>query len=150
MQGKRLGKTHIGELFFKERVLKLPSPWPGRFRITIAERHLRLLITSLIVLFLLMLGSSLLVQLTDSRTRHVAEQNRLSALHGQLVAQHIKADMAAAQAAGRTPPVLSSDYLAALLPADALAEARIVAAALGNEAGLVGAADLARTHAVGS
>ena len=55
MQGKRLGKTHIGELFFKERVLKLPSPWPGRFRVTIAERHLRLLITSLIVLFLLML-----------------------------------------------------------------------------------------------
>ena len=96
-----MGKTHIGELFFKERVLKLPSPWPGRFRITIAERHLRLLITSLIVLFLLMLGSSLLVQLTDSRTRHVAEQNRLSALHGQLVAQHIKADMAAAQAAAR-------------------------------------------------
>ena len=128
-QGKRLGKTHIGELFFKERVLKLPSPWPGRFRITIAERHLRLLITSLIVLFLLMLGSSLLVQLTDSRTRHVAEQNRLSALHGQLVAQHIKADMAAAQAAGRTPPVLSSDYLSALLPADALAEERIVAVA---------------------
>ncbi len=128
-QGKRLGKTHIGELFFKERVLKLPSPWPGRFRITIAERHLRLLITSLIVLFLLMLGSSLLVQLTDSRTRHVAEQNRLSALHGQLVAQHFKADMAAAQAAGRTPPVLSSDYLSALLPADALAEARIFAVA---------------------
>ena len=128
-QGKRLGKTHIGELFFKERVLKLPSPWPGRFRITIAERHLRLLITSLIVLFLLMLGSSLLVQLTDSRTTHVAEQNRLSALHGQLVAQHFKADMAAAQAAGRTPPVLSSDYLSALLPADALAEARIFAVA---------------------
>ena len=79
-QGKRLGKTHIGELFFKERVLKLPSPWPSRFRIAIGERHLRLLITSLIVLFLLMLGSSLLVQLTDSRTTHVAEQNRLSAL----------------------------------------------------------------------
>ena len=35
----------------------------------------------------------------------------------------------AAQAAGRTPPVLSSDYLAGLLPADALAEARIVAVA---------------------
>ena len=90
-QGKRLGKTHIGELFVKERVLKLPSPWPDRIRIAIGERHLRLLITSLIVLFLLMLGSSLLVQLTDSRVTHVAEQNRLSALHGQLVAQRIKA-----------------------------------------------------------
>ena len=131
-QGKRLGKTHIGELFFKERVLKLPSPWPSRFRITIGERHLRLLITSLIVLFLLMLGSSLLVQLTDSRTTHVAEQNRLSALHGQLVAQRIKADMLAAQAAGRTPPVLSSDYLRSLLPPQALTEERIFAVARGT------------------
>ena len=128
-QGKRLGKTHIGELFFKERVLKLPSPWPNRFRIAIGERHLRLLITSLIVLFLLMLGSSLLVQLTNSRTTHVAEQNSLSALHGQLVAQRIKADFSAARAAGRTPPVLSSDYLRSLLPPDALAEERIFAVA---------------------
>ena len=131
-QGKRLGKTHIGELFFKERVLKLPSPWPGRFRITIGERHLRLLITSLIVLFLLMLGSSLLVQLTNSRTTHVAEQNRLSALHGQLVAQRIKADISAAQAASRTPPVLNSGYLRSLLPKDALAEDRVFAVANGT------------------
>ena len=126
-QGKRLGKTHIGELFVKERVLKLPSPWPGRFRIAIAERHLRLLITSLIVLFLLMLGSSLLVQLTDSRVTHVAEQNRLSALHGQLVAQRVKADFVAAQGAGRTPPSLSSAYLQSLLPPEALTEERIFA-----------------------
>ncbi|MCA3559796.1 MAG: PAS-domain containing protein [Aestuariivirga sp.] len=122
-----MGKTHIGELFFKERVLKLPSPWPGRFRITIGERHLRLLITSLIVLFLLMLGSSLLVQLTNSRTTHVAEQNRLSSLYGQLAAQRIKAGIAGAQGAGRTPPVLSGDYLRAMLPEDALAEARVFA-----------------------
>ena len=52
IKGKRLGKTHIGELFFKERVLRLPSPWPARFKLTITERHLRLLITGMIVLFL--------------------------------------------------------------------------------------------------
>ena len=128
-QGKRLGKTHIGELFFKERVLRVSSPWPGRFRITIGERHLRLLITSLIVLFLLMLGSALLVQLTDSRTTHVAEQNRLSALYGQLVAQRIKADIFAAQAGGSTPPVLSSGFLRSLLPKEALTEDRSFAVA---------------------
>ena len=128
-QGKRLGKTHIGELFFKERVLRVSSPWPGRFRITIGERHLRLLITSLIVLFLLMLGSALLVQLTDSRTTHVAEQNRLSALYGQLVAQRIKADIFAAQAGGSTPPVLSSGFLQSLLPKEALTEDRSFAVA---------------------
>ena len=126
-QGKRLGKTHIGELFFKERVLRVPSPWPSRFRISIAERHLRLLITALIVLFLLMLGSSLLVQLTDSRTAHVAEQNRLSSLFGQLVAQRIKTDFAAASTAGRTPPVITTDYLLGLLPGDAMTEERVFA-----------------------
>ena len=128
-QGNRLGKTHIGELFRKERVLKLPSPWPGGFRIGIAERHLRLLITSLIILFLLILGSSLLLQLTDSRTAHVAEQNQLSALNGQLVASRIKSDFAEARRAGRTPPVLNSEYLASILPQGALGEQRIFAVA---------------------
>ncbi len=128
-QGKRLGKTHIGELFYKERVLKLPSPWPGGFRIMIAERHLRLLITSLIILFLLILGSSLLVQLTDSRTTHLAEQNQLSALNGQIVSARIKSDFTEARLSGKTPPVLNSDYLAAILPAGALGEQRVFAVA---------------------
>ena len=47
-----MGKTHIGELFFRERALKLPSPLPGRFQFVISERSLRLLITGLIILFL--------------------------------------------------------------------------------------------------
>ncbi|MFM8747576.1 MAG: hypothetical protein ACKOED_13080, partial [Aestuariivirga sp.] len=79
-RGKQLGKTHIGELFVKERVLKLPSPWPQRFRLAISERRLRLLITSLIVLFLLMMGGTLLMQLTQSRVAHIAEQNQLSTI----------------------------------------------------------------------
>lgn len=128
-QGKRLGKTHIGELFYKERVLRLPSPWPGGFKITIAERHLRLLITSLIILFLLILGSSLLVQLTDSRTAHLVEQNRLSALNGQLVASRIKADFAEARRAGTVPPAVSTAYLTGILPPGALGEQRIFAVA---------------------
>ncbi len=129
IKGKRLGKTHIGELFFKERVLKLPSPWPDRFKITITERHLRLLITSLVVLFLVLLGSSLLMKLTESRTTHLAEQNRLSALHGQLVAQHIRSAYAEARRDGVTPPVINTAYLASVLPEDALSEKRIFAVA---------------------
>ena len=124
-----MGKTQIGELFFKERVLRLPSPWPNRFKITISERHLRFLITSLIVLFLLVLGTALLIQLMDSRTTHVAEQNRLSALHGQLAAQRIKTDFARAAAGGITPPVINGDYLKSILPPDALAEKRVFAIA---------------------
>jgi two-component system cell cycle sensor histidine kinase PleC len=124
-----LGKTQIGELFFKERVLRLPSPWPDRFRITITERHLRLLITGMIVLFLAMLGGSLLMQLADSRSAHVAEQNRLSALHAQNAAQRIKWDFAEARRQGETPPVINSAYLVSILPPDALAEKRAFAIA---------------------
>ena len=124
-----MGKTQIGELFFKERVLRLPSPWPERFRIAISERNLRLLITSLILLFLLVLGSALLIQLMESRTTHVNEQNRLSALHGQLAAQHIKTDFATAAAAGGAVPDVDLAYLGRLLPADALSEQRIFAIA---------------------
>ncbi len=122
-----MGKTQIGELFFKERVLRLPSPWPARIRITITERHLRLLITGMIVMFLLALGSSLLMQLADSRSSHVAEQNRLSALHGQLVAQRIKAEFAEARRQGITPPVVNSAYLLEVLPEGSQAEQRVFA-----------------------
>jgi two-component system cell cycle sensor histidine kinase PleC len=124
-----VGKTHIGELFFKERVLQLPTPWPARIRIGISERHLRILITSLIVLFLLVLGTALLIQLMDSRTTHVAEQNRLSAMHGQLAAHKIKEDYARAALEGRSPPIIDETYLAKLLQGDALAEKRVFAVA---------------------
>jgi two-component system, cell cycle sensor histidine kinase PleC len=124
-----LGKTHIGELFFKERVLRLPSPWPARIRITITERHLRLLITGMIAMFLVALGSSLLMQLADSRAGHVAEQNRLSTLHGQLVAQRIKGDFAEARRQGVTPPVLNSAYLISILPEGSQAEQRVFSVA---------------------
>ena len=128
-RGKILGKTHIGELFFKERVLRLPSPWPKRFKIAISEGNLRLLITSLIVLFLLVLGSALLIQLMESRRTHVNEQNRLSGVYGQLAVQHIKMDFAQAAAAGVAPPIVDTSYLYATLPSDALTEQRIFAIA---------------------
>ncbi len=127
--GENLGQDTHRELFFKERVLRLPTPWPNRVKLAISERHLRLLITSLIVLFLLVLGSALLIQLMESRTTHLAEQNRLSALHGQLAAQRIKADFAQAVASGSTGPVVNDDYLKSILPGDALFEQRVFAIA---------------------
>jgi two-component system, cell cycle sensor histidine kinase PleC len=124
-----LGKTQIGELFHKERVLRLPLPWPARIKLAISERHLRLLITSLIVLFLLVLGSSLLIQLMESRSMHLAEQNRLSSLHGQLAAARIRADYAQAVIDHQTAPLMNSAYLKQILPLDALAEQRMFAIA---------------------
>ena len=85
-----MGKTNIGELFFKERTLRLPSPWPARLKLAISERHLRLLITGLIILFLVVLGSALFLQLLQNKASHIAEQNRLSALYAQVAAQGIE------------------------------------------------------------
>jgi two-component system cell cycle sensor histidine kinase PleC len=85
-----VAKTQIGELFFKERSLRLPialSRWP---EITISERALRALITILISLFLISLGGALALQLSVSRNAHIAEHNKLSLLHAQLAANHLR------------------------------------------------------------
>ena len=119
-----MGKTHISELFFRERAIRLPLPWAARFRLAITEHRLRLLITSLIVLFLLVLGSALLIQLIDNRTSHLDEQNRLSSLYGQAAAQRIKADYLSAASSGETPPAMNAGYLDSILAAGALAEQR--------------------------
>ena len=102
-----MGKTHIGELFFRERALKLPTPLSRRYPLKISERALRLLITCLIILFLLSLGISLFLQLMQSRTAHLFEQNRVTALDADVAALAISAAYATAQAEGRTAPVMS-------------------------------------------
>ncbi len=124
-----MGKTQIGELFFRDRVLRLPSPWPERLRLAISEKALRLLITTLIVLFLLVLGAALVLQLMASRSTHLAEQNRLSALHGAAVAQSIRAAYEQPRNAGQTVPPMSSALLGKMMTWGALKEARIFAAA---------------------
>ena len=71
-----MGKAQIGALFVKDRSLRLPSPFPERWRIVISEKSLRLLITALIAAFLATLGTALVLQLAQSRTHHLDEENR--------------------------------------------------------------------------
>lgn len=127
--GRVVGKTQIGELFFKERLLRLPTPWSKRFKVAISERHLRLLITGLIALFLLVLGSALLLQLLQNRASHVSEQNRLSVLHGKIVSQSIAIRYARKAETSDQPSELNSSVLSEVLPPDSLAEARVFAVA---------------------
>ncbi len=122
-----MGKTHIGELFFKERSLRLPSPWPERLKLAISERHLRLLITTLIILFLVVLGAALFLQLLQSRSSHIAEQNRLSALYANMTAQSIEMNMLRNQASGHAAAPMNSDTLKQVLPAGSLSESRVFA-----------------------
>src|SRR5689334_5382371 len=88
-QGARLSsKAQLGELFFKERVLRLPlSGWSC---VSIGEKSLLILITILVSLFLSALAIALVVQLAQSRKIHLAEQNRQTLLYATAAAQHIK------------------------------------------------------------
>jgi two-component system cell cycle sensor histidine kinase PleC len=111
-RGLILAKIHISELFSKERSLRLPAPWPARWRIVITERGLRLLITGLTAVFLITLAVSLLSELLQSRAAHVAQQNELSMLQTRLAATAIKARLASAAEKGQTPPPIDAKFLA--------------------------------------
>jgi two-component system, cell cycle sensor histidine kinase PleC len=119
-----LGKAHIGELFFRERALRLPSPLPEKWRILISEKSLRRIITILTGLFILALSISLLSQLMLSRNSHLEEQNRLSILYAQITTQNIVNALAADVAAGHTVRPLNAELMASTLVAGALDEDR--------------------------
>jgi two-component system, cell cycle sensor histidine kinase PleC len=119
-----LGKVEIGELFFRERALRIPSPLPEKWRILISEKSLRRIIMVLTALFLVALSISLLSQLMLSRNTHLEEQNRLSVLHAQIATQNIVNTLSADVAAGQTVHPLNVDLLITSLAEDALAEDR--------------------------
>ncbi len=123
-KGIILGKAHIGELFFRERALRLPSPLPEKWRILISEKSLRRIIIILTVIFLVALSVSLLSQLMLSRNSHLEEQNRLSVLHAQITTQNIINALAADVAAGQTVRPLTEELLLTSLAEEALAEDR--------------------------
>src|SRR4029453_7941221 len=109
-QGAKLGsRAQLGGLFFKERVLRLPLPVPGR--ITIGERSLRILITILVSLFLTTLALALFLQLAQSRMTHLAEQNRQTLLYATAAAQHIKQAARNQLQSGFTPKPFTQEDL---------------------------------------
>jgi two-component system cell cycle sensor histidine kinase PleC len=110
-----VAKTQLGELFFKERMLRVPTRWAG---IAISERSLRNLITLLISLFLISLGAALAVQLSVSRNMHISEHNKLSLLNAQITANRLRSRLGQGIVNGETARIpLQEDIEAALPPA---------------------------------
>jgi hypothetical protein len=66
-----VSKAKLGELFFKERALKVSVGSRRVPSIAISERILRNLITGLIVLFLVTLATAMFLQLSASRDRSI-------------------------------------------------------------------------------
>ncbi|HUF45780.1 MAG TPA: histidine kinase dimerization/phospho-acceptor domain-containing protein, partial [Aestuariivirgaceae bacterium] len=119
------------------------SGWPD---LTLSERALRYLVTTLIGLFLMCLGTALVLQLVLSREAHIETHDRLSTLTLQAAAPRL-ARMLGGQGAGSIPRSPLPEDLMAALPEGALAAGRqfviidnqgLVRAALPAETGFEG------------
>jgi two-component system, cell cycle sensor histidine kinase PleC len=118
-----LSKAQLGGLFFKERSLRLPlapNGWPD---VTVSDTALRYLVAILIALFLVCLGTALVLQLVLSRETHMNTHDRLSTLYLQATAPKL-ARMLAGEDAGTIPRSPLPEDLLAVLPEDALAAGR--------------------------
>jgi two-component system, cell cycle sensor histidine kinase PleC len=143
-----LGKIGVGELFLKERALRLPAPLPGTWRIMISESHLRRLITALTGLFIAALTISLLSQLLQSHSAHVADSNRLTLLHVDIASRNVMAAFNADATEGKTNRPIDAKLLADSLSSGALDENR--AAVITDADGIVIASAPEGRYAVGS
>jgi len=142
-----LAKAQLEGLFFKERSLRLALGAPGWPGIVLSERALRNLITTLIALFLLSLGTALVLQLMLSRESHIASHERLSNLYLKAAAPQLARMLGGGE--GVVPRTPLAEDLAATLPRDAAEAGRrfvvvdssgIIRAAWPSEEGLKGMA----------
>ena len=99
----------------------------GLAGIKISETALRNLITVLIVLFLVTLGTALTLQLLVSRDHHLNAHNRQSVMHLKIAASELSAILGAGLASGTSHRVPDSEDLAAVLLPHAVEAGRIFA-----------------------
>ena len=99
----------------------------GLAGIKISETALRNLITVLIVLFLVTLGTALTLQLLVSRDHHLNAHNRQSVMHLKIAASELSAILGAGLASGTSHRVPDLEDLAAVLLPHAVEAGRIFA-----------------------
>jgi two-component system, cell cycle sensor histidine kinase PleC len=121
----QLAKAHIKELFFRDRTLHLPMPWPGHAGLAVSERAMRILILVLTGLFLLTLAAALISQLLLSRAQHLTNESQLTLLQADRAAQNITLKLFKDRADGKTVSGLSQSLLKDAVPADAVSEDRV-------------------------
>ena len=110
-----LAKAQIKELFFRDSALHLPL-LAGR-GLNVSERAMRVLITSLVALFLAVLAAALLSQLWQNRTQTLLDESRFTQLQAERAQQNIKLQSESGAALGQA-------LLEAVVPSDATAHER--------------------------
>ncbi len=124
-----MAKAHIGELFAKERAVRLPFLAKDWARIVISERVLRGLVTALIVVFLIAFGFSVGAQLVDNRDEIFEDQRTTSALIADLVASRLRTSLGSELESTRIPRPLTPEDITRQLNEGAFADGRFYALA---------------------
>ena len=109
----------MGQLYFKERALRLPDTALPVKTPAVSERTLRRLILGLILIFLVCLGAGTTANLIGNRTATIDEQARVSGLYADLVARGLEARLGDSTANGGIPRLPTNSDLEASLPAGA-------------------------------
>ncbi len=118
-----LQRSHIKELFLRERALRLPLP--GLSGIALSEKLLGRLITALTAIFLIALATAISQQLYKNRQQHVAEHTAQTLLHADYAVLNLRNLALSLRDASSTQSVLSQPALAQALAPDAFNGERI-------------------------
>ncbi len=118
-----LQRSHIKELFDRERALRLPLP--GFSRISLSEKLLGRLITALTAIFLIALATAISQQLYKNRQLHFTENTAQTLLHADYAALKLRTLASQRVAQGSTQSLLTQSNLADALAPDAMLVDRI-------------------------
>lgn len=110
-----MANSNIKELFFRDRMLHLRLPWLRGRSFALSEKSMRRVVLLLTALFLVVQAAALLSLLLQNRGQHLANENQLTFLRAQQVAQNLK--IRHLQEPGVLP---SQNLLEEVVPAQAL------------------------------
>ena len=126
-RGKTLSKAQLGGLFFNERRLRLPLFFRHWTTLSISERLLRNLITVLIVLFIITLGTALGLQLMVNRSTHIADHNNQSLIYFRMAMLELNSQASIESQSGAVSRLPTEDDLKRALPRGAGEAGRLFA-----------------------
>ncbi len=113
-----LQRSHIKELFLRERAVRLPLP--GFSGIALSEKLLGRLITALTAIFLIALATAISQQLYKNRQQHVADHAAQTLLHADYAVLNLRNLAQTFRDTGSTQSILSQPILVQALAPDAL------------------------------
>ncbi len=119
-----MAKAQLGELFAKDRSLKLH--FAGQFwsRFAVREQTLRKWIVGLICIFIIFLAGAILISSTSNYSESLGHGKRLSALHADLAASSLRQRLERDLQRNSTPRILLNDDLESAIAAGATDQGR--------------------------